>query len=200
VKWLQKILEICHFKTYQRSLLSCLLFLCTTISLYSQNQFHSVSSVYDHSASEWKILGTDSLGDDWDALLYLKWPLRNEWDHWTVDFKDYFYTIKLRWNQNPAQWELTGGDFIVKIKQKWRNDLNEWDIYYGDKKIKWKTNFPNQLDEWFFEIDKDNYFDMWTRYRADPRDWEFEDHAAAVPDQVKIAAIFICIYLANPKR
>ena len=100
----------------------------------------------------------------------------------------------------PQHWELTHENRVISMKQKWRNDLSEWDIHYSGNILKWKTVYPNRLDEWYFEIDEENYFDMWTRYSGDPRDWDIDDRASNIPDEVKLAAMFITIYLANPRQ
>ena len=171
-----------------------------SIAINAQSRFLSINSTYDHSAAEWLIYTLDADNYEKESRLYLKWPLRNDWTHWTIDFEDAFMSIKRQWNLTPQHWELTHENRVISMKQKWRNDLSEWDIHYSGNILKWKTVYPNRLDEWYFEIDEENYFDMWTRYNGDPRDWDIDDRAPNIPDEVKLAAMFITIYLANPRQ
>lgn len=64
----------------------------------------------------------------------------------------------------------------------------------------WRTEYPSDLEYWFFELSENNFFEMWTEIQGDLRDWAINDKAANVPDEVKIAAIFITVYLTSPKQ
>jgi hypothetical protein len=194
------VIFLFNIKNYLNCIFCSLTFLlCNSIS-YAQNNFKSISSIHDNSATEWIIYGIDSNEDEWESHLYLKWPLRDDWNHWTADFINSYISIKQQWNLDPAHWELSSDTLNVSIKQKWRNDLSEWDLIYNGNRVKWKAIYPDRLDEWYFETDSHNSFDMWTRYQGDPRDWDIEDRAPNIPDEVKLSAMFITIYLANPNR
>jgi len=199
VKCLPRTLVTSHFRQMSMSakqVLTCLLLLLNSGFLFSQHSFYAVSSVYDNTLGEWVMDVDDAEGRQVRAEMRLKWPLRDDPNEWVVDFDDRYYSIKLRWQNNPIQWEMTGGNQILTIRQKWRGDPNIWIINYGDYSLTWQTLYPNLFEEWFFELDSESFFEMWTRYEFDIRDWDINDKAATIPDEVKIAAIFTTVYIS----
>ncbi len=198
----QKTLVISLFNN--SSLIKLILSLTLSLGLYfntyTQEIFTSINSVYDDSAVEWKIYGYDLEDNEWTSELRIKWPLRNDWTEWLVDHNNNFYSLKQRWQHSPVQWELQNGNSIVTIRQKWRNDLNEWVISYNNKSYRWQTTRFNDLSAWYLEIDESTYFDMWTTYSGDIRDWDIEDKAENLASVVKIAALFTTVYLTIPKQ
>ena len=177
-----------------------LLFLtCVSHQAFGQSQFYAISSSYDDSAREWSIYYVDNEGDEERATLYLKWPFRNDWTEWSLDLGPNLYSIRQMYNLLPVQWTLSGPDSSISIRQKWRGDNNIWVISYGDKKIIWRTDVTNNFDVWYMQLSEEEYFDMWTVYPGDSRDWDIEDKTATLPIEVKVAAIFTTVYLTSPK-
>lgn len=187
-------------KLYKLAIISISLGLSSTQLLVSQNNvFESVHSVYDDSAREWLMYSYDSL-DNFESHMTIKWPFRNDWTEWTVDHRNAYYHIRMRSSRNPVQWEITGDNYRVSIRQKWLNDPSQWVLSYSNKHLMWRTEYPSDLEYWFFELSENNFFEMWTEIQGDLRDWAINDKAANVPDEVKIAAIFITVYLTSPKQ
>ncbi len=159
-----------------------------------------MGSVYDDSLHEWFIDAANANDSIVESNIRLKWPLRNDINEWVIDFGDKYYSVKMRWQSFPIQWEINGGENVVTMRQKWRGDPNVWIINYGDYNVSWQTLYPNMFQDWFFEFDENTFFEMWMRYEGDVRDWDINDKAANIPDEVKIAAIFTTVYLTIPKN
>jgi len=105
--------------------------------------------------------------------------------------------MSLRYQTNPQHWFLNTDYGTVSIKQKWRNDITEWTVQYEDIRLKWTTDFGRDISQWYFEDKELGYMQMWTAYEGDPRDWEIEDKAPNVPDEMKMAMLLITVILAN---
>jgi len=178
------------------------LFFLLANSILAQSEFTGASARWDDSAREWEIfsfVGEDEYESENE--LRLKWPLKNDWTEWTFDYNNNFNYIKLKWPNDPGHWELRTEDgAVVSIKTKWRNDFTEWVIEMEDLKINWISEYRANMSSWYFESDELGYLNMYTAFRGDPRDWLIEDHALEMPDEIKMAAIFISIYLTNPKQ
>ena len=195
-----KILETCL--SNRKAVFSFFFVLFLSFNLFGQSQFTGTSARWDDSAREWIIysfLGNDDFESEQE--LRLKWPLKNDWNAWVADYNDSYYNIHLKWNNNPGHWELRSeSGEIVSIKTKWRNDFTEWIISSDDIELRWISEFQNDMSSWYFVDKKLGIFNMFTTYRGDPRDWEIEDSAPNVPDAMKIAALFITVYLTNPQE
>jgi len=198
-----KILVTCHSKirsSLYKGLLSCLIALGTPLSnTIAQEEFLAVSSSFDHSAREWQMFYYDFSADiEQRATMYLKWPFKNDWTEWSIDIGDEIFNIKQRYRMAALQFELISAERTVSIRQKWLGDNNEWLISFDKTSLKWQTDTPNNLELWYME-DGEEYLDMWTSYPGDSRDWIIEDRFNALPKEVKLAAVFITIYLTTPK-
>lgn len=166
---------------------------CQASTLTGQTEFISIRSFYDDSAREWNIETSD-----FDATLYLKWPLRNDWNEWVIDYEDKFIRIQKKWT-NPPVWQLHDGLYDLAISQKWRGDDNLWIIDYRDQKFEWSTAEYGDSNVWFMNTSDSTYFDVWTEFPQDSRDWLIEDTSPMLPEMVKFAALFITVYLSSPR-
>jgi len=174
---------------------------------YCQTIITGIESYYDDSASEWTMYGLDPEEEqemeemqEIDGSLRIKWILRNDFSEWTFDYNNEISNIKMKFD-DFSRWELrTENNDIVDIQTKWRNDITEWKITHGGSIYKWQSEYKNELNSWFFETDSSGYFDMYTLYSNDSRDWGIEDQTIDIPDCVKLAAIFITIYCTTPKQ
>jgi len=162
-----------------------------------QSTFFNISSEYDNSAIEWQIVSLDSLDNEILSSVRAKWPNEKSWTEWQFDHLEYFWDMSLRYQTNPQHWYLNTDYGTVAIKQKWRNDFTEWTIRYDDIQLKWTTDFGNDISQWYFEDKEYGFMEMWTSYEGDPRDWEIEDQAPNVPDEMKLAMMLITVILAN---
>ncbi|MBT8231360.1 MAG: hypothetical protein HKO66_10925 [Saprospiraceae bacterium] len=210
---MQKTLAICHsrifreiqgitlIKRYIKLIVCSIGFILFTPSLsYSQSEFIGLSSIYDDSSREWRIYCLDNYGDEFQSYANAKWPHKTPWTEWQIDHLDYYWNMFLRFQTNPQHWFLDSNDLSISIKQKWRNDITEWSVSFDDHLLKWKSEYRNDLSVWFFESKEFGYLEMWTTFEGDPRDWEIEDQAPNVPDEVKVAMIMITAFQTNGIR
>ena len=172
------------------------------ISLYpslnhAQSKFFNISSEYDNTAVEWQIISIDSSNNEIYSSVRAKWPYKSSWTERQFDHLEYFWGMSLRYQTNPQHWFLETDYGNVSIKQKWRNDITEWNVSYEDIKLKWTTDFGNDISQWYFEDKEFGFMEMWTTYEGDSRDWEIDDQAPDVPDEIKLAMILISVILAN---
>lgn len=170
-----------------------------TSPLRAQSNFLAASSLYDDSPREWLILTENDSFELHESSLRLKWPFRNDPSEWLVEhYLDYFAIRQLN-NRYPILWEIRGPNEVITVRQKWRNDANIWVIQYRDMNITWQTLHTNNFEAWFFEISEENFFELWTRYEFDVRDWDINDQTKNIPDIVKIAALFTSLSLHLPR-
>ncbi len=183
------------------SLLLFVLLYSNSTTLLSQSELYSINSVWDDSATEWKLYGWDNDGEDIEGELRIKWGLRNDFSEWIADYNEQYITIRQKYNNDNTRWELrSDSGIIIDIKSKWRGDNTEWTISSGDQKIKWHSEYRNDLNLWYFEDENIGYMEMITYENNDSRDWEIIDNAATITDEMKIAALFITLYNTTPKR
>ena len=171
--------------------------LFNALHIFSQSQFWGMSSVYDDSAVEWTIYSLDSQDNEVESSVRAKWPNKKPWTEWQFDHLDYYWDMYMRFQTNPQHWFLDTDEINISIKQKWRNDITEWIIKYDNVRLKWKTDFGNDVTQWYFEDKKLGFMEMWVTYENDTRDWEIEDQAPNVPDEVKLAMMLITVIIAN---
>lgn len=193
-------MEICHFKNYfLKSLL--IIYFCAFGSLIAQSEFYACNSKFDDSASEWYIYTIDKDGNEVESQIRLKWPFKNDWTEWSAIHHDDFYNVKLKYKNIPDHWEMrTPHGSIISMKTKWSNDFTEWVITENDLKLKWISEYRNNMSSWYFEHKTLGFMNMYTYNAGDPRDWILEDEAIDVSDEMKLAMVFISVYLTNPKR
>ena len=173
-------------------------FIClSTTQSSAQSQFFNISSIYDDSAVEWRIVSLDSLNNEIYSTVRAKWPNKPTWTEWQFDHLEYYWDMSLRYQTNPQHWFLETNYGSVAIKQKWRNDFTEWTITYDDIRLKWTTDYGNDISQWYFEDKKYGFMEMWNSYDGDPRDWEIEDQAPNIPDEMKMAMLLITVILSN---
>lgn len=198
-----KILVIFLFDNFIRTHLNFIAGLLLFFNFHSlsigQSQFFGLSSVYDDVATEWIVLSADSL-EEYESNLTLKWFYKNKPADWQIDHLGNYWDIELRKNAVPQTWTLQSNNFSVTVRQRWRNDITEWRISTGSENYIWKTEYGNDLSWWYFEDDKAGFMQMWTTWDGDPRDWEIEDNAPLVADEIKLCMIFITMYFTNALR
>jgi len=196
-----KTLVICL--SNRKAAITTLFLLLFQFTIIAQSQFTGMNARWDDSSREWIIYGfsDDEAQTETEGDLRLKWPLKNSWDEWTLEYNGDYTNIRLKWNNNPGHWEVRTQDGeIISIKTKWRNDFTEWVIESNSTKLKWISEFRDNMSSWYFEDKALGYMTMQTAYTGDPRDWDIIDEAPEVSNGMKIAAMFITVYLTNPKE
>lgn len=166
---------------------------------YSQSYYYNASAYYDDSYSQWNISAVDSLEEELEEELFLKWPNRNDWTQWTWNTENDVVYLEQKWKNKVDQWELRGSDGTVSMKIKWRNDATNWTIQHGDYKINWKTVSDSDAGHWALDHKEYGYFEMYNTYEGDSRDWVIIDECL-LPTYMKQAMIFTVIRVTTPSR
>jgi hypothetical protein len=178
-------------------------------------QAQSISGIntrWSDSFVEWDIYETliDST-DDADAEPYeaktgglqLRWlNLRDDWSEWDYELGEERGTIKVKWKNDPSQWELRTYDgSIVTMRTAWKDDLSEWRVTDNTVTLILKSRWANQFDEWVVEDAKRGQFYMYTVRRGDPRDWNVRDQLdGSVSQPMRMALVFLTAFVGSPRQ
>jgi hypothetical protein len=134
--------------------------------------------------------------------LKLRWlPLKEDWSDWEYELQEERGTIKLKWKEDPGQWELRSfNGNIITMRTAWPKDLTEWRITDNSITLVLKTRYTNQLDDWSLRDQTHGSFRIYTQQRMDPRDWIIDDRLdASVSGSMKMALLFLAVYHGSPK-
>lgn len=154
---------------------------------------------WNDSFAEWTIFtGEDNL----EGELTLRWPLNNDWTEWQYRLGDATGTIKIKWIDNPNEWEARGNGQVVTARTLWNNDFREWRITSGSTNIVLRTRYRNLNDEWEIRENKEaGFFEMYTSYERDPRDWVIVDELSQeVNLTTKMTLAFLVLFHSTPKQ
>lgn len=180
----------------------------------SAQTLSGVSTRWSDSFVEWELFATltdtvqaeDEDSELPDEELYgemkLRWlDLRDDWSEWDYNLGDERGTIKMKWKNDPTQWELRGFDgAVITMRAAWNNDFTEWRVTDNSISLTLRSRWTNQLDEWQVEDANRGTFYVYTVYRGDPRDWAIEDNLdASVPQPMKLALIFLAVFHSTPR-
>lgn len=181
-------------------------------SLYAQAPaITTVSSRWQNSFVEWDVFSTlraedleegEEVEEEYYGEMKLRWlNVRDDFSEWDYELGGQRGTIRQKWKDDPQQWELrsyTG--VVITMRTTWNNDFKEWRVSDNAITLNIRSKWTNQLDEW--ELRDSNYgnFYLYTLRTRDPRDWAIEDKLAPeIPEEMKLAMIFIAIFHSTPK-
>lgn len=191
--------------------------LCIWVPAATQN-LSGISTRWSDSFVEWDLytpvpdsLRTDDEEDDEDlnaiqeeivGELKLRWlNLRDDWTEWDYTLGDERGTIRMKWKDDPTQWELrsySGG--IISMRASWRNDFTEWRVTDNSFSLTLKSKWTGQLDEWLVQDSARGSFYLYTLVEGDPRDWAIEDNLdESVSGPMKMALIFLTVFHSSPR-
>ncbi|MCC6463221.1 MAG: hypothetical protein IT260_22320 [Saprospiraceae bacterium] len=175
-----------------------------------------ISARWGDSFVEWELYTatTDTtLTDEIDASgapdeelygeLKLRWlNLRDDWSEWDYQLGDERGTIKLKWKDDPTQWELrTYSGAIITMRAAWTNDLSEWRVTNNNISLTLRSRWTNQADEWLVQDDARGSFYLYTLREGDPRDWAIEDKLdASISQPMKMALVFLTVFQSSPRQ
>ena len=151
------------------------------------------SAKWDNSLKEWTIYTSD---DHLEGELQTRWIIEEDWTDWSVRLGNLDARIKMRWKENPNEWELRSRDMVVSARTQFNNDFREWRITGPQQPINIKTRFRNTADEWETSSDLGTFY-LRTAYQGDPRDWYIEDNMEDVALEVKIMMVFLALYSSS---
>lgn len=200
-------------------LLPLLLLFCAS-GLRTQT-LSSISSRWSDSFVEWDLFAVwpdtlaapDSLrvadeeNDEPEEQLFgdlkLRWlNVRDDWSEWDYNLNDQRGTIKLKWKNDPTQWELRTYDgSVVTMRAAWPNDMTEWRITDNTHTLTFKSRWTNTYDEWLAKDPNLGTFYLYTLRTRDPRDWAIEDRMAeTISLPMKMAMTFIAVFHTSPRQ
>lgn len=197
---------------------TCLLLsmLCCSTLLFAQ-KLNSISTRWNDSFVEWEIFTTlppdpDAAEDDPKANASLdeektgelkqRWlNVRDDWSEWDYQLGDEQGVVKVKWKDNPGEWELRSFDgHIISMRTTFPRNFTEWRVTDNDISLNIKSKYTTQLDEWLVEDATHGKFHLYTMRPQDPRDWAIEDTLdAQVSQSFKIALMFIAIFSSVPR-
>lgn len=134
--------------------------------------------------------------------LKLRWlNLRENWTDWEFNLGDERGTIRMKWKDDPSQWELrTYSGAVVTMRASWNNDPTEWRVTDNNFSLTLRSRWSNQFDEWLVQDNNRGTFYLYTMTEGDPRDWAIDDRLdASVSQPMKMALIFLTIFHSTPR-
>ncbi len=154
---------------------------------------------WNDSFSEWTIFTNE---EGAEGELRLRWPLNNDWTEWQYRLGEASGIIKVKWNDNPNEWEVRGNGQVVTARTLWNNDFREWRISGGPTDVVLRVRYRNLIDEWEIRENKEaGFFEMYTAYERDPRDWVIRDDLTEnISLTTKITMVFLVLFHSSPKE
>ena len=195
----------------KKLVLIVLVFLCGPKVAQSQ-QLSGFATKWSDSFMAWEVFGLDTIAQDSTEIiteevlmgtLQQRWiDVREDWTEWDFSINDHDGTIKIKWKNDPSQWELrTYEGEIITMKTIWRDDYTAWRITDNTNSYDLKSRYTTDLGEWVAKDDDDHKFAITVAGFNDPRDWVITDEfAPEVRAEMKLAMIFIVLYHASPRR
>lgn len=182
------------------------------VALAQQPTLYSISTRWNDSFVEWETYCYDAdtsaaAGDEPDVYacgnLQLRWlNIQDDWTDWDFQWGDLRGSVRRKWKDDPTHWELRAFDgSVITMRAAWANDLHEWRVTDNNISLTLRTRWGNQLDEWIVDDNTRGQMRVYTARRNDPRDWNIDDDLiAAVPQSMRLALVFLCVYHACPKQ
>lgn len=158
-----------------------------------------IATRWNDDFSEWIIFLENEEAEE--GSLRMRWQNQRDWTVWDYRLGEWSGAIKLKWRQDPNQWEIRGNNEIVTARTLWNNNLLEWRITSGNNQFTLKSRYGNVLDEWEIRKSNQGQFSMYTNWEGDPREWIIvDDLDDTVSITTKIAMLFIVVYHSSPKE
>lgn len=172
-------------------------FILFSSSSISAQQLQTIVTNWSDSFTEWTIY-TDN--EDEEGYLRMKWQNKNDWTQWEYRIGEWTGQIRTKWPNKVDDWEVRGENLIIDARAMWRNDPREWRINSPNGySYKWKSRFGNILEEWKIDTEDHGFFEMYTSYEGDPREWTIVDELnASLPE--KMMLVFLTIINSTPKQ
>lgn len=171
----------------------------------------TISSRWQDSFVEWEIYATapdqhpeegEEAQEEQYGELKLRWlNVREDWSEWEYDLGGQTGTIRQKWKDDLQQWELRGyNGVVITMRTAWNGDLKEWRVSDNTHTMNIKSKWTNQLDEWLADDPTYGKLYLYTLRSRDPRDWAIDDRLdPAIPEEMKLAMIFVVIFNSTPK-
>ena len=157
-----------------------------------------IGTKYYNSFREW-IITTDD--DDVEGNLRMRWSFGDDWTAWDFEIGDHHGTIDMKWKDQPDLWEIKCDGVIVMARTTWPGEFYRWKISDGSKTLNWYTRYTNEPTEWLTDEGKDGFFQVYTYYENDAREWVIKDE---LPENTSLATrmamIFMALHFSTPRK
>lgn len=141
------------------------------------------------SFAEWQVFTTD---EETEGELRQTWLGREDWTAWQYRIGEATGNIRIKWAENPNEWEARGDNFIVSARTLFNNNFNEWRVSDGRHTVILQSRFRNAREEWMLRSDQHGWFEMYTAFEGDPRDWAIVDEMhEEIPLPMRVLLAFL---------
>jgi hypothetical protein len=101
-------------------------------TLFAQPYLWGVNSTWSDAFHEWEILTED---EDLSGTLNAPFYSTGNFTQWDYRLGEDSGSIRMKWKDDPNEWELRGNNRIVSARTIWKNDFREWRITMGDLRL-----------------------------------------------------------------
>lgn len=172
--------------------------LCCLPIFLSAQTLTGLSTRWSDSFAEWRI---HTMDERQEGELRQIWLNQDNWTEWRYRLGEASGTIKLKWQGNPNQWEARGDNQIVTARTLFNNNFREWRVSDGTHSVTLECRYGNIWDEWRLRSERYGWFEMYTYYQGDPRDWVIVDELREeVPLPMKMMLSFLVAFHSSPKQ
>ncbi len=175
--------------------------LCLFLMNGKAQVLNGVSTRWDDSFSEWSLYAEMDEETEQEGELKLRWQFPDDWSDWEYRLGEAFGRIRMKWKGNPNEWEVRGDNQIVTVRSLWNNDFREWRVEGDGVRITVFSRYGNVADYWSIREEQYGFFEMYSTFEGDPRDWVIVDELdASVSLPVKIGLVFAVLFSSTPKQ
>lgn len=172
-------------------LLISIILLALTSSFIEAQGFYYATSRYDDRLTEWMIY--DTLDHEIATLEYAGLP-SDAFHSWNFRLQDRPGSVKLRWRENPNEWDLRRDQHLISIKPVWPGQLDEWLISDGNHFFQLKLRKEYEGFRWELVNSSNELLGyVINDYGYDPRDWSFYYETDLNNDDLCMAAFFVIV-------
>jgi hypothetical protein len=169
-----------------------ILFAFSTVSAQFMTE---ITTKRPNNFTEWEIY-TEKEEDFPTGELRWQYNMQGDFSDWEYDVERNNGSIRLKWKNDPTQWEFRGDGTLIHARIIYPNDFTEWRI--TDNVM---STYRNDLSEWRVEDEQYGKFLIRVKYQNDARTWEiFDELSKEIPFTMKMAMVFTAVYHSVPKR
>lgn len=152
---------------------------------------------WNDSFTEWDIFTTET---ESRGELRLASVTQDDWSRWQYRIGEGVGTIRQKWPDNPNEWEARGDNAIATARTIFRNNFREWRVTDGTHTVTLRTRYQNLAEDWALQSERHGWFEMYTAYEGDLRDWIIVDELSdEVPLPMRVLLGFLVVYHSTPK-
>lgn len=152
---------------------------------------------WNDSFAEWDILTTET---ESRGELRLTSIAQDDWSRWQYRIGEGVGNIRQKWPDNPNEWEARGDNVIATARTIFRNNFKEWRVTDGTHTVTLRTRYQNLAEDWAIGSERHGWFEMYTAYEGDLRDWIVVDELSEeVPLPMRMLLGFLVVYHSTPK-